>query len=175
MSNALANERLRKRFSRWDVDGNGRLELNDFKQEAARIAQGFNKAEDAPEVKPLHDAFEALYSHLAEKSGAQAGITEEQFLQVTGELLFTEGEAAFNRALGPVVSALVGLSDADKDGVISGSEFEIWLAGVGLPRTEAAEVFRKVDQDGNGQLTEEELLTAVREYHYGRLDAELLG
>ena len=103
MSTALANDRLRKRFARWDVDGNGRLELNDFKDEAARIARGFGKDENGVEVRPLREAFEALYAYIAEKSGAGAGVTEEQFLQVTGDLLFNEGEAAFNRALGPVV------------------------------------------------------------------------
>lgn len=175
MSTALANDRLRKRFARWDVDGNGRLELNDLKDEAARIAQGFGKDENDVEVRPLREAFEGLYGYIAEKSGAQAGVTEEQFLQVTGDLLFNEGEAAFNRALGPVVSALVTLSDADRDGVLNASEFEAWLAGIGLPRTEATEIFRKVDKNGNGELSEDELLCAVREYHYGRLDVELLG
>lgn len=175
MSTALANERLRKRFARWDVDGNGRLEMKDLKHEATRIALGFGKDEDAAEVQPLHEAFEGLYGYIAEQSGAQAGVTEEQFLQVTGELLFTEGEAAFNRALGPVIKALVGLSDANSDGVLDASEFEAWLAGVGLPRTQASEIFQKVDKDGNGHLTEEELLYAVREYHFGRLDVELLG
>lgn len=175
MSTALANDRLRKRFARWDVDGNGRLEMKDLKDEATRIAQGFGKDGNAEEVRPLQEAFEGLYGYLASKSGSQAGVTEEQFLQVTGDLLFNEGEAAFNRALGPVVKALVGLSDTNRDGVLDASEFEAWLTGIGLPRSEAAEVFQKVDKDGNGQLTEEELLYAVREYHFGRLDVELLG
>ncbi|WP_326699910.1 EF-hand domain-containing protein [Streptomyces sp. NBC_01754] len=176
MSTALANERLRKRFARWDVDGNGLLELEDFRQEAARIAQGFGKPEDAPEVQGLRDAFEALYAHLAEQSGsAQAGITEDNFLRATEQLLFSEGEAAFNRALGPVVKSLVDLSDTNGDGVLDSNEFEAWLVAIGLPAGQAGEVLRKVDTNGDGVLSEDELLRVVREYHYGRLDIELLG
>ncbi|MEU8708128.1 EF-hand domain-containing protein [Streptomyces sp. NPDC048565] len=176
MSTALANERLRKRFARWDVDGNGLLELSDFRQEAARIAKAFGKAEDAPEVQGLRDAFEALYTHLAEQSGsAQGGISEEGFLRATEQLLFSEGEAAFNRALGPVVKSLVQLSDSDGDGVLDGKEFSTWLVAIGLPAGQADEVLRKVDANGDGVLSEDELLRVVREYHYGRLDIELLG
>ncbi|MFF9073562.1 EF-hand domain-containing protein [Streptomyces sp. NPDC014735] len=177
MTNALAKDRLRKRFARWDVDGNGLLELEDFRQEAARIVSGFGATPDSPGVRALHDAFEALYTHLAEQSGSsvQEGISEQGFLQATEQLLFTEGEAAFNRALSPVVKALVTLSDSDGDGSLDATEFEAWLAGIGLPRTEAAETFGKIDANGDGKLSEDELLRVVREYHYGRLDVELLG
>lgn len=175
MSADLANDRLRKRFARWDVDGNGLLELRDFKDEATRIARGFGKDENTAEVLSLQEAFEGLYGYIADKSGPQAGVTEEQFLQITGDLLFNEGEAAFNRALGPVVKALVQLSDTNHDGVLDAAEFEGWLASIGLPRGQAAEVFRKVDEDGDGRLSEHELLHVVREYHFGRLDVELLG
>ncbi|WP_335939193.1 EF-hand domain-containing protein [Streptomyces sp. PTD5-9] len=177
MSNALAKDRLRKRFARWDVDGNGLLELEDFRQEAARIVSGFDAAPDSPGARALHDAFEALYTHLAEQSGgdAQAGISEQGFLQATERLLFTEGEAAFSRALAPVVKALVTLSDSDGNGTLDASEFETWLSAIGLPRTTAAEAFQKIDENGDGQLSEDELLRVVREYHYGRLDVELLG
>jgi Ca2+-binding EF-hand superfamily protein len=177
MSNALAKDRLRKRFARWDVDGNGLLELEDFRQEAARITAGFGASPESAGAQALHDAFEALYTHLAVQAGgsAKSGISEQGFLQATEQMLFAEGEAAFNRALAPMVKALVALSDSDGDGTLSSSEFEAWLTGIGLPRTHAAETFRKIDENGDGQLSEDELLRAVREYHYGRLDVELLG
>jgi len=177
MSNSLAKDRLRKRFARWDVDGNGLLELEDFRQEAARIAAGFGAAPDAPGVQALHGAFEALYTHLAVQSGvgAQAGISEQGFLQATEQLLFAEGEAAFTRALAPVVKALITLADCDGNGTLDAAEFETWLTAIGLPRDTAADAFQKIDENGDGQLSEDELLRVVREYHYGRLDVELLG
>lgn len=69
MSTAVANDRLVKRFEKWDTDGNGVLEASDFQGEAARIAQNLGKSADSPEVQELHSAFQGLYEHLAQKAG----------------------------------------------------------------------------------------------------------
>jgi hypothetical protein len=177
MSTAVANARLVKRFEKWDTDGNGRLEARDFQEEASRIAHNLGKDAGSPDVQELRNAFQGLYDYLAQKAGAPAdrGITKEQFLGVTGELLFKEGEASFNRALTPLVKALIGLCDDNHDGEIDAHEFQAWLVGIGLPSAQAGQMFAKVDKDGSGRLSEDELLQVVRDYHFGQLDAELLG
>lgn len=176
MSTSVANDRLAKRFDKWDTDGNGVLEAGDFQGEAARIAGNLGK-EDSPQAVELQKAFQGLYDVLAEKAGADAaaGISRDQFLSATGDMLFQEGEAAFNRALGPVVKALIGLCDDNHDGEIDGGEFQSWLTAIGVPEADASEAFAKVDANGDGRLSEDELLTAVRDFHFGRLEVELLG
>ncbi|HET9379540.1 MAG TPA: EF-hand domain-containing protein, partial [Streptomyces sp.] len=170
MSTDVANDRLAKRFDKWDTDGNGVLEAGDFQGEAARIAGNLGKDAGSPEVQELQAAFQGLYENLAERAGADAGagISRDQFLNATGDMLFKEGEAAFNRALGPVVKALVGLCDDNHDGEIDGGEFRSWLTAIGVPEAEAGEAFAKVDANGDGRLSEDELLTAVRDFHFGR-------
>ncbi|MFI1605565.1 EF-hand domain-containing protein [Streptomyces griseofuscus] len=177
MSTAAANERLVKRFEKWDTDGNGVLDAADFQSEARRIAQNLGKDADAPEVQELQAAFTGLYEYLAEKSGVEAGgaISRQQFLDATGDMLFKEGEASFNRALSPIVKALIRLCDEDHDGQIDAREFQAWLSGVGVPLSEAGLAFQKVDKNGDGRLSEDELLEVVRDFHFGRLEVELLG
>ncbi|MFG2557196.1 EF-hand domain-containing protein [Streptomyces sp. NPDC048581] len=177
MTNALANDRLAKRFEKWDTDGNGVLEASDFQGEASRIVQNLGKSADAPEAQELHSAFQGLYEHLAQKVGVPAGgaISREQFLDATGEMLFKEGEASLNRALSPVVKALIRLCDDNHDGAIDAGEFQAWLTAVGVPASQAGEMFQKVDSNGDGRLSEDELLQVVRDFHFGRLEVELLG
>ncbi|CAK7283750.1 MULTISPECIES: EF-hand domain-containing protein [Streptomyces] len=177
MSTSVANERLAKRFDKWDTDGNGVLDAGDFLSEAERIAQNLGKNADSPEVQELHQAFKGLYEYLAQKAGVEAGgaISRQQFLDATGDMLFKEGEASFNRALSPIVKALIRLCDEDHDGQINAREFQAWLSAVGVPVSQAGESFQKVDKNDDGQLSEDELLQVVREFHFGRLEVELLG
>ncbi|MER6332728.1 EF-hand domain-containing protein [Streptomyces sp. NPDC014983] len=177
MSTAAANERLVKRFDKWDTDGNGVLDAADFQSEAGRIAQNLGKDAGSPEVQELQNAFKGLYEYLADKAGVEAGgaINRQQFLDATGDILFKEGEASFNRALSPIVKALIRLCDDDHDGHIDAREFQSWLAGVGVPVSEAGLSFQKVDKNGDGRLSEDELLEVVRDFHFGRLEVELLG
>ncbi|MGW1144453.1 EF-hand domain-containing protein, partial [Streptomyces sp. NPDC002454] len=130
MSTAIANARLEKRFQRWDTDGNGLLEAGDFQAEASRIAENIGRS-DSPQAEALTAAFVGLYEHLAGLAGVPAGqgLTREQFLEVTGALLFSEGEASFNRALSPLVKAIIGICDDDHNGQIDASEFRSWLVG----------------------------------------------
>ncbi|NSC24382.1 EF-hand domain-containing protein [Streptomyces albus subsp. chlorinus] len=177
MTTAIANDRLQKRFEKWDADANGVLERADFQEEAAKIAHGFGKAQESREVQALKDAFNGLFDYLAREAGVgpEGQLTKDQFLQVTGDLIFQSGEANFNRVLGPVVKAIIGICDKNADGQINAEEFEAWLGGIGVNRAEAKEAFQQVDTDNDGELSLEELLAAVREYHFGRLDVELLG
>ncbi|PZT70750.1 EF-hand domain-containing protein [Streptomyces sp. SW4] len=173
MTETLVKSRLEKRFEKWDLDGNGVLERSDFEGEAGKIASAFGKSPNSPEAESLKNAFTGLYDYLAGQG--QGSLTRQQFVDVSGQVLFQSGEATFNRVLGPVVRGIIGLCDESGDGRIDGKEFAAWMKGVGVGQAEAAEAFRKVDTDGDGTLTEEELLAAIREYHFGRLEVELLG
>ncbi|GGL61481.1 hypothetical protein GCM10010129_01310 [Streptomyces fumigatiscleroticus] len=172
MTTAIANERLRKRFQKWDTNGNGSLERSDFEGEAAKITEAFGADSGSPEAQALNDAFQGLFDYI---SGGSEEVSENQFMNVTGDLIFQQGEATFNRALGPVIQALIGLCDKNDDGLINGDEFVSWLKAVGVDPGRAQELFGQVDADNNGELSTDELLAAVREYHFGRLDVELLG
>ncbi|MEZ7006297.1 EF-hand domain-containing protein [Streptomyces sp. AD55] len=172
-----AQARLSKRFEKWDSDGNGVLEPSDFVAEAARIATALGQSPDSPQGVALRNAFQSMFENLAERVGVspQGPLSQEQFLGAAGEL-FQGGDAAFNRVLGPVANGIVGLCDRNADGVIDAAEFGSWLGAVGgLDESSAAEAFRRIDTDGDGVLSEQELLAAIRDFHFGRLEVELLG
>ena len=177
MSNAIANERLRKRFARWDLDGSGSLEQADFAKEAGQIARAFDKSPSSAEAKALENAFTSMFQHLAQDAGisASGSLTEDDFVRVAQKLMFEDGEQAFNDVLGPVMRGIVGLCDKNADGQINRQEFASWLNALGLDQSEAAGAFDQVDTNRNGELSVNELLDAVRQFHFGELDVELLG
>ncbi|MFD4375939.1 EF-hand domain-containing protein [Streptomyces sp. NPDC058486] len=172
----IAQERLSKRFDKWDVNGDGVLETSDFVTEAANIATAFGQTPESAKGSQLRDGFIAMFELLADKAGApaQGPINRAQFLQAAGEVV-DGGAATFNPVLGPVTKGIVALADSDGDGVIDEAEFAVWLKAVGVSEKEGRSAFQQIDTDGSGTLSEDELLTAVRRFHTGELDVELLG
>ncbi|MBN6037816.1 EF-hand domain-containing protein [Amycolatopsis sp. 195334CR] len=175
MTTAVAQDRLTQRFEKWDTNGDGALELADFREEAHLIAEAFAKGEASPETRALMAAFTGLFDYLTSQAGARDSLTREQFRVVTERLIFEEGEAAFNRVMGPVVDGVIGMCDDNHDGHIDGDEFAIWLGALGVEQEEARTAFARIDSSGDGLLSTAELLAAVRDFHFGRLDLPLLG
>lgn len=177
MTTAIANDRLRQRFAKWDADGNGTLQRSDFEREADRIAGAFGAEPGSREARALKDAFRDLFDFHAREAEAAGNnsVSEDEFIRINERLMFSDGEASFNRVLRPVMQALVGLCDRNEDGVINEDEFTQWLKGVGVSESDARNAFRQIDVDNSGELTVDELLAAVRNFHYGELDVPLLG
>lgn len=174
MERCAAQDRIKTRFDRWDSDGSGDLKRADFEREADRIAEAFGVELAAPAALRLRAALAGLFELCAHQTGVSVDgpITEVQFHKAAEDLIFEQGEAAFNRALRPVVEGVIGL--CDDNGRITRAGFTCWLAALGLDEARATEAFERIDVDGSGTLTQHELLAAIREYHYGRLDVELI-
>ncbi|GHA89098.1 EF-hand domain-containing protein [Streptomyces termitum] len=172
----VAQERLSKRFDKWDANGDGVLEPSDFVTEAANIARAFGETPDSAKGEQLRDGFTAMFQHLAAKAGvgAQGPLDRAQFLRAAGEVV-EGGAATFNPVLGPVTRGIVALADKNGDGVIDDAEFATWLNAIGLGEEEGRAAFQQIDTDKSGTLSEDELLDAVRRFHTGELDVELLG
>ncbi|SFS73208.1 EF-hand domain-containing protein [Saccharopolyspora flava] len=172
---SVARGRMKNRFDRWDRDGLGGLRREDFEREARHIAAAFGADPEAPEAVRLREALRGLFDLCADQAGVSpdAAISEVQFLKVSEDLIFEQGEAAFNRALRPVAAGVIGVCDRDGDGRIDRAEFVRWLTALGLDDARADEAFEHV-AGGTATLGLDELLAAIRDYHYGRLDVELI-
>lgn len=172
----LANERLKQRFEKWDADGDGALERSDFEQEATAIASNFGTDLKSPEGQKLHKAFNDLFDYQARQAGVlpNGQISLSQFLAVN-EKLMQQGQSNFDRMMRPIVKALIDLCDDNHDGMINQTEYTKWLKAVGVDASTARSTFSQIDTDGDGELSLSELLAAVRDFHFGKLDVPLLG
>jgi hypothetical protein len=177
MPTTVQEERLVKRFNHWDEDNNGTLEKRDFEAEAKAIVEGFGETTGSPRGGAVVHAFDAMWGQLAEWAGvgSDGSLTLEQFVQVVDEHMLKEGNAGFARLLRPCIQAIVGLVDTDGDGLVNPDEFKVWLAAIGVDESTATTAFGDIDANGDGQLSVDELVNAVRDFHAGTLDVSLLG
>ncbi|MFI7677227.1 EF-hand domain-containing protein [Actinophytocola sp. NPDC049390] len=174
MTTAVKNDRLRQRFRKWDVNGNGVIERGDYEAEATRILQAFGEPPSSSKGRALLDAYLGMFDQMSRKVGSKE-ISEDQFVDYVENQMFGQGDAGFNRVLRPTITAIVNICDTDGDGEVSPTEFGRWLKAVGVPDSQARSAFQQLDKDQSGHLSVEELINAVRDFHAGKLDIGLLG
>ncbi|MBC6451514.1 EF-hand domain-containing protein [Actinokineospora xionganensis] len=177
MTASVQDTRLKRRFELWDSNGDGTIDRTDYETEARRILKAFGEQETSPKGRALLSAYLGMWDKLASqaKVGAQGKVTLEQFTDVSEREIVEGGDAGFDRNLRPTIEAIVNMCDTDGDGEVNPAEFKRWMRAVGVDERQADSAFRQIDSNGNGQLTVEELVTAVRDYHQGVNDVPLLG
>lgn len=177
MTASVQDTRLKRRFELWDSNGDGTIDRSDYETEARRILKAFGEQETSPKGRALLSAYLGMWDKLAGKAkvGAQGKVTLQQFTEVSEKEIVEGGDAGFDRNLRPTIEAIVNMCDTDGDGEVNPAEFKRWMKAVGVDERQADSAFRQIDSNGNGQLTIEELVTAVRDYHQGVNDIPLLG
>lgn len=169
-------ERLEKRFHLWDHDGDGLVEREDFLAEARGILECFGESGGSWKGRRLLRAYAAMWDFLAEHGELESGgLTPEALYAIASEHLTDPEAAGFSEAVDPCIRAIVKLCDQDDDGWVTEDEFRRWTDVIGVDRSAAAAAFKRLDEEGRGRLSVEDLVGAVRTYHLGVLDAPLLG
>jgi Ca2+-binding EF-hand superfamily protein len=175
MSDPSVQDRLKRRFQRWDSDGSGNLERSDFEREANGIAQRMGEDPGSPKAQQLEQALTGMFEAIAKDAGAGplGPISWEQYHDVARRWM-ESSEEPLRRQLRPMVEAVVGMADKSGNGKIEREEFAAWISALGRPQSKAEDAFDRIDTDGSGGLTVDEVLQACVDFHLGRSDFELL-
>jgi Ca2+-binding EF-hand superfamily protein len=174
-SDASVQDRLKRRFQRWDSDGSGNLERSDFEQEANSIARRMGESPGSPKADRLARALGGMFDAITQDAGTdpRGPVSWAQYHDVARRWM--EGsEEPLRRQLRPMVEAVVGLADKNGNGMIEREEFAEWISALGRPKSDAENAFDRIDSDGSGGLTVDEVLQACVDFHLGRSDFELL-
>jgi hypothetical protein len=169
-------ERVSQRFALWDTDNDGTVDASDFENEAKRILDAVGASADTPRGRAVSDAYAQLWRSLAQAGGvpASGSLTDAQVTAI-GQAIFQQGEAGFSETVRPVIRSIADLLDPDGDGKISPAEFRKWMDAIGVDTSSAKESFSAIDTDGDGSLSVDELVHAVRDFHLGKVHHPLLG
>lgn len=170
------DERVSQRFSLWDTDNDGVIDSSDFENEAKKILDSFGASADTARGRAVSDAYAQLWRSLSAAGGVptSGSLTVDQ-VSTIGAALFSGGQAAFGETVRPVIRSIADLCDTDGDGQISPDEFGHWMDAIGVDDNSTQEAFNSIDSDGDGFLSVDELVNAVRDFHLGKLHVPLLG
>jgi Ca2+-binding EF-hand superfamily protein len=175
------DRKLARRFKTFDGNGNGFIERADLVEAAARMAEEFGHGADSAARRRLEDLSGGLWDHLAAVADADGDgrISESEYKAAFAAGLLETPES-FDATYVPFLEAIMAIADADRDGKLTVDEQIRWTGSLmHLPEEDAREVFRRLDQDGDGYITTREMLEAIREYYFderpGSAGAWLLG
>lgn len=162
------DRKLARRFRCYDTDGDGYIEREDFEQAAIRMAEEFGLGPESPARQRLASLCIGLWEHLAKVADADGSgrISEQEYKTAFNKGLLETPES-FDAGYKPFVDAVTAIADTDGDGRLNVDEHVRWTSSLmNLSPAQQREAFARLDRDGDGFLTTEEFLDAVREFYF---------
>lgn len=151
-----------------DVDGDGVFEEADVMALAARMIAYQNVPFDAPESLALFQGFKEFIYSIARHLGISGGQISPQQWREGMIGAFAENPEAFDEVFRPLASAIWRLCDRDGDGRVDAEEFLCFQKAVGTSAQNRQIAFDKLDLNGDGSLSVEEILSAYKDYYTSR-------
>ncbi|MBB5867440.1 Ca2+-binding EF-hand superfamily protein [Allocatelliglobosispora scoriae] len=158
-------------FSHFDRDHNGYIERTDLEGLGVRILSQFEDSPTSAKGKAVVGSFDGIWAALAQQcdKDADGRIDPAEYHRGMTEA-FVERPADYEQTFRPAVKAVLDLADVDGDGALSRDEFVRIQNAFGTADDQIDEAFRRMDTDGDGRLTVEELTEAVRQFYVGTQD-----
>lgn len=167
MTTELQDRKLERGFAQLDVDGSGHIEREDIVGLGARLLVAFGESPTSVKGRSIIDRFEALWTALAAQVDVDddGRLSPEEYRQAM-TTAFIDGPD-FDRVFRPAALAICELCDVDGDGVVGAKEFHAAQNAFGTSPDDAAAAFGRLDTDGSGTLTVDELVDATRDFYTG--------
>ncbi|WP_280266404.1 EF-hand domain-containing protein [Nocardia wallacei] len=160
--------KLERRFQTFDFDGNGRIDRGDFESSATAVADAFGHGADSPARQRLLELSLGLWDLLASVADTDGDgridLGEYQRAFADG-LLVTED--SFEKGYRPFLDAIMAIADTDGDGLLDADEHVRWTGALmHLPESDARTIHHRLDTDGDGHISTDDLLHAIHDYYF---------
>ncbi len=171
MLGELQKEKLMKVFRIWDTDNNGFLEREDWVRIQERHAAALGLGPETPE----YQAMGALFNGIWEVLRASADKDRDQRISPDEFLTYAEGVYGDVTEIGyqhipererAMFDAILQWADQDRAGKISFDDYSTWLAAWlgGDVRDRAKQAFQRLDMNGDGYISDDELRSIIAEF-----------
>ncbi|GGZ25934.1 calcium-binding protein [Streptomyces inusitatus] len=165
MDSAEYERKIASRFAAFDQDGNGYIDRQDFSGAAAALLTEFATTARCARGQALYSGAEAFWqgmAGIADVDGDQR-VSRQEF--VTGAVKrLRDNPHRFAEIARPFLHAVVAIADEDGSGLTL-TAVERVLKVLGVDPSLASAAARALDADGDGRVTEEEVLTALASYY----------
>jgi Ca2+-binding EF-hand superfamily protein len=161
----VLQHRIDSTFAHYDVNGNGVIELADVYALANRLLQAFGEPASSERGRELVEAYDRFWEMLVAHCDADRDgrIGPEEYRDAMIEAFVDHGP--FDADLLEIVQSLLAIMDTNGDGRVDAAEFGVLLKARGLGEADCELAFVHLDTDGDGAISVQEYIAAVRDYY----------
>lgn len=182
MLGELQKRKLIKLFTMYDARNLGILKLSDFEYLAQRLSELRDWKPDTPAYENITSKFLLLWNRMRAEikkksnnpiaSQSQYEVIDSQTRhEVNLEEWLTYHDAVLNdensrsEILG-LATSLFSVIDTDESGNLDKKEWTNFFRVYNIPVVYVEETFARIDQDGDGVLSMDEVLTTIQDFYY---------
>jgi len=152
------------RFDMWDSNNDGILTEDEFLRVGQGVLDADGTSEDTPKGKAVMEGIREFWArHLEGMDLDQDGTISRDEYRVAVERNI-RGNEGVEAVVVPFWEAILDLADEDGSRALQSEEFVKVLAAFGVSRQDAELTFANIDADGNGSITPDEWLEALRQF-----------
>ncbi|MFD0353040.1 EF-hand domain-containing protein [Streptomyces sp. NPDC127110] len=164
MDSAEYERKIAARFATFDQDGSGYIDREDFSTAAKAVLAEFGTAARSEKGQAVFNGAEAFWqgmAGIADVNGNQR-VSREEFVTGAAKRLRDNPER-FAEIARPFLHAVIAVADEDGAGASPAAAARV-LRVLGTEPALAARVAAALDTDGDGRISEDEILTAFAGY-----------
>jgi Ca2+-binding EF-hand superfamily protein len=167
MLTELQTKKLTRYFRVYDVDDDGRIGAGDFERvlENVRMLHGLD--ERSPDQDALRRSFTRRWESLRASADTDddGGVDISEWLRYWGAVISQDEE--YEEVVTALVARLFEAFDTDEDGRLGPDEYCNFFAVYGLSADLARSMFARLDLNGDGTISHDELMGHVHAFYRG--------